>query len=132
VQVTTAGTNRSIVATNSAGTESGVSATFDVDAGIATTAQSTVTASPTNPLAGLTSQISIQLIDQFGNNTAAAAGPITLVITSGPGSLIGSLVDNGGGLWTQDFQTTILPGNSATLTGRINGVNITMTATVNW
>jgi adhesin/invasin len=99
---------------------------------VATIGQSTVTANPTSILFGglSTSEITIQLKDQFGNNTATVVGAVDL--TTDAGTLQGTLTNQGGGRYTQLLASGLLTGETATLRGFINSVQIIDTATVSW
>lgn len=126
----TLNTSGSHTITATGGGQSGTSNTFTIDPGVASTATSTVTASPTSVLVLGTSTIEIQLKDAFGNNTANTPGPITL--TTDAGTLQGALTDQGGGRYTQTLSASPELLGTATLRGFINGVQIADTATVNW
>ena len=111
--------------------------TVTVSANVATLANSTVSASPTTITANgtATSTISVQLRDAYNNFTSSfplGGTGVTLAITAGTGTLQGSIVNNGGGLWTQ----VLLSPNSAgsgTATGTITGTGtIIGTATVTY
>jgi hypothetical protein len=95
--------------------------------GAASIATSTVTASPTSIVANgvSTSTITVQLKDANGNNTTSS-DPVTLSTTSGS---LGIVSNVGGGSYTATLTSPTATG-TATITGKLNGVNITGSAQV--
>ncbi|MEX0742443.1 MAG: invasin domain 3-containing protein, partial [Phycisphaeraceae bacterium] len=111
----------------------GDSATHDitVNAGVATLANSIVTADPASIMADgtSTSTITIQLKDAFDNNTALVGGPVTLATDEG--ELLAALTNNGGGEYTQQLESATAVA-TATLTASLNGDAVTDTAAVDF
>tara|TARA_R100000908_G_scaffold23815_4_gene9835 strand:- start:60017 stop:67576 length:7560 start_codon:yes stop_codon:yes gene_type:complete len=127
VSITSVG-NCTITATNSAGSENGVSNSFSVSSGTVDAGSSTITASPTVILndGASTSTITVQAKDAFGNNKTA--GGATVVLSTDQGS-IGSVTDNSNGTYTATLtsSTSIV---TATVTGTLNSTAITDNALV--
>lgn len=117
-----------ITATNSSGSENGSSNPFDVTAGPVDEAATTITASPTVILndGASTSTITAQAKDEFGN--LIETGGETVVLSTDLGS-IGSVTDNGDGTYTATL-TSSTSTDIATITGTLNGTNITDDAEV--
>lgn len=113
----------SITATNSAGSETGTSNTFDVTPGAASVATSTISASPSVILNDgfSTSTITVQLKDSEGNNRTI--GGETVVLSTTDGSL-GSVTDNGDGTYTATLTSSVVAG-TATISGTLDAVAIT-------
>jgi hypothetical protein len=99
-------------------------------AGLATIANTTVTASSGSILANgiTTSTISIQLKDANGNNTSDLGGK-ELSLTTDKGTLQGSLSTSGSGLYTQNLKSSTTA-ETATLTAKLDAVSVTDNATV--
>lgn len=117
-----------ITATNSAGSETGISNSFNVTPGTASAATSLITASPTVILndGASTSTITVQLKDAYGNNLTT--GGSTIVLTESEGSL-GSITDNANGTYTSTV-TSSTSITTSTISGTLNAVAITDNATV--
>ncbi|MEO1022465.1 MAG: DUF2341 domain-containing protein [Bacteroidota bacterium] len=122
VSLTSVG-NCALTATNSSGSESGVSNTFIVSPGAADVTTSTISASPTTILNNgtSTSTITVQLLDAFGNQVTSSAGTVTLGTTLGS---LGGVTDNTDGTYTAVLTSSTTAG-SATITGSLNGAGIT-------
>ena len=127
VSITSVG-NCTITATNSAGSENGVSNSFAVSSGAVDAGSSTITASPTVILndGASTSTITVQAKDAFGNNKST--GGATVVLSTNQGS-IGGVTDNSNGSYTATLtsSTSVV---TATVTGTINSTAITDNAFV--
>jgi len=90
-------------------------------------AQSTITASPTTVIADGTtaSTITVQVLDTEGNTNTR--GGETVVISSSAGT-VSSTTDNGDGTYSATVTSTTT--GAATISGTLNGVTITDTASV--
>ncbi|MCF6238157.1 MAG: Ig-like domain-containing protein, partial [Candidatus Marinimicrobia bacterium] len=121
--------NYTLTATNSAGSESGTSNTFTVESGSASASMSEITASPTvlENDAVSTATITVQLKDAGGNNLSGGGETVNLVTTAG--TLQGGVTDNSDGTYTQLLQSSSAV-ETATITGVLNGSNMTDDATV--
>ena len=119
-----------ITATNTSGSETGDSNTFDVTPGAASASETTISANPTVIFNDgfSTSTITVQLKDSEGNNITVG-GP-TVVLNTSDGSL-GSVTDNGNGTYTAILTSSIVEG-TATITGTLNAVAITDNALVDF
>ncbi len=117
-----------ITATNSAGTETGSSNSFDVTPGVASPATSAITASPTVILNDgfSTSTITVQLKDSEGNNRTT--GGQTIILNTTDGSL-STVTDNGNGTYSATLTSSVIAG-LATITGTLDAVAITDNAEV--
>ncbi|MBO6547224.1 MAG: DUF2341 domain-containing protein [Balneolaceae bacterium] len=117
-----------ITATNSAGSETGTSNTFDVTPGAASVSTTTISASPSVILNDgfSTSTITVQLKDSEGNNRTV--GGETIVLSTTDGSL-SSVTDNGNGTYTATLTSSVIAG-TATITGTLNAVAISDNAQV--
>ncbi|GAB5408506.1 MAG: hypothetical protein BalsKO_08710 [Balneolaceae bacterium] len=113
----------SITATNSVGSETGTSNTFDVTPGAASAATSTISASPSVILNDgfSTSIITVQLKDSEGNNRTIGGETVVLSVTDGS---LGSITDNGDGTYTATLTSSVVAG-TATITGTLDAVAIT-------
>ena len=118
----------SITATNSAGSETGTSNTFDVTPGAASVSTTTISASPSVILNDgfSTSTITVQLKDSEGNNRTVGGETIALNTTDGA---LSSVTDNGNGTYTATLTSSVIAG-TATITGTLNAVAITDNAEV--
>ena len=115
---------------NGAGNTLANTTTVTFTAGTASTATSTLSASPTSIKADgtSTSTITVQLKDASGNNLGA--GGDSVVLSSSAGTL-GAVTDNGNGTYTA-ILTSSTTVETATITGTLNGAGNTIadTATV--
>ncbi|MEQ8525855.1 DUF2341 domain-containing protein [Gracilimonas sp.] len=127
VNITSVG-NCTITATNSSGSETGVSNSFAVSAGAADESETTISASPTVILndGASTSTITVQAKDAFGNNVTS--GGATVVLNTDEGS-IGSVTDNSNGTYSATL-TSSTGTVVATITGTLNGNSISDNALV--
>ncbi len=127
VSVSSVGTC-SLTATNTSGSETGNSNTFDVTPGAASALETTISANPSVIFNDgfSTSTITVQLKDSEGNNRTV--GGETIVLNTTDGSL-GSVTDNGNGTYTATLTSSIVEG-IATVTGTLNAVAITDNAQV--
>ncbi len=127
VSITVIG-NCTITATNSAGSETGISNSFNVTPGAASAATSIITASPTVILndGASTSTITVQLKDAYGNNLSSGGSAILLSETEGS---LGSVTDNANGTYTS-ILTSSTSITTSTITGTLNAVAITDNANV--
>jgi len=103
-------------------------ATVSFAVGSASPATSTITAAPTTITADgtSTSVVTVQLKDAFGNNLTAGGATVTLATTAGT---LGNVTDNGNGTYTATLTSAAAPG-TATITGKLGGVDIVDTETV--
>jgi len=94
----------------------------------ASTATSTITASPTSIAADgtTTSTITVQLKDANGNNLTTSGGTVALTKTLGT---LGAVTDNNNGTYTATLTSSTTAG-TATISGTLGGAAITDTATV--
>jgi hypothetical protein len=76
-----------------------------------------------------TSTITVQARDSDGNNIET--GGANVIIETDAGTLLGSVVDNGDGTYTQQLQSSTTA-DTATVTGTIYGFDIDGSATVNF
>lgn len=127
VSITSVG-NCTITATNSSGSETGVSNTFTVSAGAANATTSTITASPITILNDgvSTSTITVRLKDIYGNNRTSSGGTVALSATDGT---LGSVTDNSNGTYTATL-TSSTSTVTSTITGTLSAVSITDNALV--
>ncbi|MCF7808004.1 MAG: DUF2341 domain-containing protein [Candidatus Marinimicrobia bacterium] len=120
-----------ITATDTSGQIAGVSNTFSIVSGPASEETSTITANPTvlENDAVSTSTITVQVKDAGGNNHATGGETVNLISTAG--TLLGAVVDNGDGTYSQELQSSssIV---QAVITGVLNGNAMTDNATVNF
>ena len=121
--------NYTITATDTSGNIYGTSNTFTVESGPASAGRSTITANPTvlENDAVSTSIITVQIKDAGGNNHTSGGETVNLVSTAG--TLIGSVTDNGDGTYSQSLRSSSTV-EVATITGVLNGNNMTDEATV--
>jgi len=128
VSITNTG-NFNITATNSSGTETGNSNSFTVNPGTADPTTTTITADPTILVndGSSTSAITVQVKDDQGNNLPSGGASVNLITDAG--TLLGSIVDQGDGTYTQSLQSS-LNIETATITGVLNAVSISDNATV--
>ncbi|MDQ8168695.1 MAG: Ig-like domain-containing protein, partial [Gemmatimonadota bacterium] len=109
--------------------------TVTVSADNASPVVTDITAAPTSIVANGTSEstLSITLKDAYGNATASVASPGTVVLvkSAGTGTLLGSLTNAGGGVYTQQVQSPAAAG-SGTFAATLNGTQTTNTATVTY
>jgi adhesin/invasin len=112
-----------ITATKTSDTESGTSNTFTVNPGAAAGATSLITAAPTSIVAdgATTSTITVQLKDANSNNLTTGGDTVTLATNLGS---LGSVTDNSNGTYTATL-TSVTTTGTATITGSVNGGNIT-------
>jgi hypothetical protein len=98
-------------------------------AGWASVSTSQISASPASITANgsSTATITVQLKDASGTNLAG--GGETIVLTTNHGTLLGSVLDNNNGTYTQTLRSSLI-GETATISGTLNGVSILDTATV--
>lgn len=117
-----------ITATNTSGSETGNSNTFDVTPGAASATTTTISVSPTVILNDgfSTSTITVQLKDGEGNNRTI--GGETVVLSTTDGSL-SSVTDNSDGTYTATLTSSVVAG-TATITGTLDAVAITDNAEV--
>lgn len=127
VSITSVG-NCTITATNSAGTENGVSNSFSVTAGTADATTTTITSSPSVILNNgtSTSTITVQAKDAFGNNKTTGGATVVLSETQGT---LGSVTDNSNGTYTA-ILTSSTSVTTSTITGTLNAATITDDAEV--
>mgnify|MGYP001627774361 CR=1 FL=1 len=120
--------NCSITATNSAGSETGTSNSFDVTPGAASPATTSISASPTVILNNgfSTSTITVQLKDNEGNNRTVGGETVVLSTTDGA---LSSVTDNSDGTYTATLTSSVVAG-TATISGTLNAVAITDDAEV--
>ncbi|RNC85709.1 MAG: DUF2341 domain-containing protein [Balneola sp.] len=118
----------SITATNTSGSESGTSNTFDVTPGAPSEATTTISASPTVILNDgfSTSTITIQTKDSEGNDITSGGETILLSATDG---VLTSVTDNSDGTYTATLTSSVVAG-IATISGTLNAVAITDDAEV--
>jgi len=118
----------SIIATNSAGSETGESNSFNVTPGAASATTTQITASPTVIFNDgfSTSTITVQARDASGNNVTVGGATIALSATDGS---LGSVTDNSDGTYTATLTSSIIEG-TATITGTLNGNSISDNAQV--
>lgn len=117
-----------ITATNSSGSETGISNSFLVSAGAPSESETIISASPSVILndGASTSTITVQAKDAFGNNVTT--GGATVVLSTDEGS-IGSVTDNSNGTYSATL-TSSTGTVVATITGTLNGNSITDNALV--
>ncbi len=117
-----------ITATNSAGSETGDSNTFEVDPGAASPSTTSISASPSVILNDgfSTSTITVQLKDSEGNNRTVGGETVALSATDGA---LSSVTDNSDGTYTATLTSSVVAG-TATITGTLNAVAITDDAEV--
>lgn len=127
VSITSVG-NCTITATNSAGSENGLSNSFTVAAGAADASTTTITPSPGVILNDgvSTSTITVRAKDAYGNNKIIGGATIVLSKTAGT---IGSVTDNSDGTYTATL-TSSTSITTSTITGTLNAVAITDNAEV--
>ncbi|WP_409028841.1 DUF2341 domain-containing protein [Gracilimonas sediminicola] len=127
VSITSVG-NCTITATNSAGSETGVSNSFAVSAGAPNETETTISASPTVILndGASTSTITVQAKDAYGNNVTT--GGATVVLSTDEGS-IGGVTDNSDGTYTATL-TSSTSTVVAIVSGTLNGNTISDDAQV--
>ncbi|MCG8373730.1 MAG: T9SS type A sorting domain-containing protein, partial [Balneolales bacterium] len=121
-----------ITVTNSSGPETGTSNTFTVAPGSADTTNSIITALPTVILNDGSSQseLTVQLVDEFGNNLTSGGNTIVLSATNGTLTRGGSgAFDNSDGTYT-DTLTSSTSTITSTITGTLDGSPITDDAVV--
>ena len=106
-------------------------ASYVIGAGSASTATSTIDASPTSIVANgsSTSAITVQLKDAVGNNLTGSGGTVALGLT-GTGSL-SAVTDNGDGTYSATLTSPTTVG-SATVTGTLNAATLAATAGVTY
>jgi hypothetical protein len=99
-----------------------------VTPGPASTATSTISATPTSIVANAisTSTITVQLKDQYGNNQTSSGGAVALASSLGT---VGSVTDNTDGTYSAVLHSGTAAG-TATITGTLGGSSITDDATV--
>ncbi|NQV38737.1 MAG: DUF2341 domain-containing protein [Candidatus Marinimicrobia bacterium] len=118
-----------LTATNSAGSEYGISNIFTVEPGPASVSTSTVSASPSiiinNGIS--TSIITVTLFDAVGNAMTAGGEVVNLISTAG--TLIGPVIDNGDSTYTQSLLSGLVS-QTALVTAVLNGVPIVDNAEV--
>ncbi|MFV1884468.1 MAG: DUF2341 domain-containing protein [Balneola sp.] len=117
-----------LTATNTSGSETGDSNTFDVTPGAASATTTTISANPTVIFNDgfSTSTITVQVKDSEGNNRTV--GGATIVLSTTDGSL-SAVTDNGNGTYTATLTSSVVEG-TATITGTLNAVAITDNALV--
>ena len=117
-----------VLTVSAGGLTSDTTAAFAITGGAASTATSTVSASPTTLAAdgSSTSTITVQLKDASGNNLTAWGD--TVVVSTTLGS-VGSVTDNANGTYTATFTAGATAG-TATISGTLNAAGITDTASV--
>ncbi|MEQ9263970.1 MAG: DUF2341 domain-containing protein [Balneolaceae bacterium] len=117
-----------ITATNSSGSETGTTNSFDVSPGGASASTSTISASPSAIFNDgfSTSTIIVQAKDSEGNNVTTGGEIIVLSTTSGS---LSSVTDNSNGTYTAILNSSTVAG-IATISGTFNAVSITDNATV--
>jgi len=127
VSITSVG-NCTITATNSAGSENGVSNSFSVTSGAADATTTTITSSPSVILndGTSTSTITVQTKDAFGNNKTTGGATVVLSETQGT---LGSVTDNSNGTYTA-ILTSSTSVTTSTITGTLNSVTISDDAEV--
>ncbi len=112
-----------LTATNSSGSETGSSNSFDVSPGDPAASTSTISASPTVIFNDgfSTSTITVQLKDSEGNNISSGGETVLLNTTSGS---LSSVTDNSNGTYTAMLTSSTIAG-TATISGTLNTVSIT-------
>lgn len=127
VSITSVG-NCTITATNSAGSQNGVSNTFTVSPGTSSAATTTISASPKIILnnGSSTSTITVQLKDAFGNNLTSSGKTVGLSTTAGS---LSAVTDNGNGTFSATL-TSSTSVETATITGTLGPDAITDDAEV--
>lgn len=117
-----------ITATNSSGSETGTSNSFDVSPGGSSASTFTISASPSVIFNDgfSTSTIIVQAKDSEGNNVTTGGETIVLSTTSGS---LSSVTDNSNGTYTAILNSSTVTG-IATISGTLNSVSITDNATV--
>lgn len=118
-----------LTATNSAGTEFGTSNNFTVLSGAASSVTSEITSASSviRSDGASATLITVQLKDAGGNNQTTGGETVNLIASAG--SLLGTVVDQGDGSYTQTLQSSNSV-ETATITGILNGVGMTDDATV--
>jgi len=112
------------------GTTIGNNTTVAFTPGAASAANSTITADPTSiNTDGGGSTITVQLKDQYGNNLTSGGTDTVEVATGLYGSTMGPVTHNLDGTYTAVFSSTVT--GPATISGKVNGADMTHTATVN-
>ncbi len=113
---------------SSPGIQGTTSAAFAITAGAASPTHSTITADPVAiPADGSsTSTITVRLIDAGGASLTSGGDRVTLSATQGT---LGPVTDRGDGTYTASLRSSSTPG-TATISGTVNGLAITDTATV--
>lgn len=125
--------NCSITATNSAGSETGTSNTFNVSAGAPSEATSIITASPTVILNNgtSTSTVTVDVKDEFGNNVTTGGASVSLTITPTALGSLGSVTDNSDGTYSATLTSSTTVGTD-NITGTLNSNSITDDADVEY
>jgi hypothetical protein len=118
VSITSVG-SCTITATNTAGSENGVSNSFQVGPGLSDASTSTISASPTVILndGASTSTITVQLKDAYGNNLVTGGKTVVLSETAGT---LSSVTDNSDGTYTATL-TSSTSITTSTITGVLGG-----------
>lgn len=117
-----------LTATNTAGSETGDSNSFEVTPGAASVATSTISATPSVILNDgfSTSTIIVQLKDSEGNNRTIGGETVVLSTTDGS---IGVVTDNADGTYSATLTSSVVAG-TATISGTLDAVAITNDAEV--
>ncbi|MGH7544001.1 MAG: invasin domain 3-containing protein [Gemmatimonadota bacterium] len=113
---------------SSPGIQGTTSAAFAITAGAASPTHSTITADPVAIPAGgsSTSTITVRLIDAGGAPLTSGGDRVTLSANQGT---LGPVTDRGDGTYAASLRSSSTPG-TATISGTVNGLAITDTATV--
>lgn len=130
VNLTQSGSGVTITATNASGSESGSSNSFTVDPDGADPGNSTISVSESTLIADgvSTSAITVQLVDNFGNQLNTGGDTVVISIASGTGS-ISSTTDNGDGTYSATLTAPNDVG-SATIQATVNSTLITSSSPV--
>ena len=113
-----------LTATNTGGSEFGASNSFTVLSGAASADMSTISSASSviKSDGSSTTLITVQLKDAGGNNQLAGGETVNLLTNAG--TLLGSIVDNADGTYTQSLQSSTSV-ETATVTGVLNGTGMT-------
>ncbi|HET9333792.1 MAG TPA: invasin domain 3-containing protein [Gemmatimonadota bacterium] len=116
------------LAASASGLSGATSNAFAITPGLASAANSNITADPTSiPGDGAsTSTITVELLDSFGNPLTTSGGTVALSTTAGS---LGPVTDQSDGTYTA-ILTAPSNDTTATITGTVNGANIADNATV--
>lgn len=91
---------------------------------------STITASATSIALGGTSTITLQAVDQSGNNMTTGGLGVVFTATGTADGTIGTVTDNSNGTYTATYTASSTTAGSDVISGTINGQSVTSTATI--